>query len=558
MPGDDKLVLEIGGARREFTLPEGSVTIGRAATSDIRLTDPRTSRSHARIDVTPAGREIVDLGSANGLFVNGVRVSRALLKPADLVGIGDAQLHFSTGAADPDATQVVAHVDPDATVVGGTLPVHLEDTSVPRVAVTSERGTFEVRLTRDSTTVGRHPGSDILLDWPAVSRRHAVLERHGADVVVRDLGSRNGVRLRGEPVTHATLHDGESVEIGPARLVFKRAFGGSDLTLAGVPRRAVSKRPPVVVIPGFGGSMLWRGSEQIWPAPRMILSHPELLDIDEPLEARGLVDEVVIIPNLIKQDQYSALTTYLKEDLAYEAGRDLVEFAYDFRQDNRVSARALGAAIEEWNPLEPITIVAHSMGCLVARYYVECLGGGRLVNRVIYLGAPHGGTPYAFASLLHGPDLLPLGLLNARLRDVLATYPSWYQILPTYQFVADQRAPFEVLLDHTWLADTHRPLVKNAHSFRAELGTHATVRSVCVFGYGLKTITSATVQRESGSPCRSANFVVEPKGDGMIPEISGVLQGAEIHPVKQHHGSLYADSDVKMRLKLELTRPLGS
>jgi hypothetical protein len=32
-----------------------------------------------------------------------------------------------------------------------------------------------------------------------------------------------------------------------------------------------------------------------------------------------------------------------------------------------------------------------------------------------------------------------------------------------------------------------------------------------------------------------------------------VLKGAEIHPVKQHHGALYTDKDVKQRLKLELT-----
>ena len=33
----------------------------------------------------------------------------------------------------------------------------------------------------------------------------------------------------------------------------------------------------------------------------------------------------------------------------YEVGRDLLEFAYDFRQDNRRSAMELGAAIEQWN-----------------------------------------------------------------------------------------------------------------------------------------------------------------------------------------------------------------
>jgi hypothetical protein len=35
---------------------------------------------------------------------------------------------------------------------------------------------------------------------------------------------------------------------------------------------------------------------------------------------------------------------------------------------------------------------------------------------------------------------------------------------------------------------------------------------------------------------------------------SAVLPGSEIHPVQQNHGTLYVDNDVKMRLKLELTR----
>ena len=40
----------------------------------------------------------------------------------------------------------------------------------------------------------------------------------------------------------------------------------------------------------------------------------------------------------------------------------------------------------------------------------------------------------------------------------------------------------------------------------------------------------------------------------MVPEENALVEGAEIHPVLQQHGSLYVDNDVKMRLKLELTR----
>ena len=40
----------------------------------------------------------------------------------------------------------------------------------------------------------------------------------------------------------------------------------------------------------------------------------------------------------------------------------------------------------------------------------------------------------------------------------------------------------------------------------------------------------------------------------MVPEENALVKGAEIHPVLQQHGSLYVDNDVKMRLKLELTK----
>jgi hypothetical protein len=146
--------------------------------------------------------------------------------------------------------------------------------------------------------------------------------------------------------------------------------------------------------------------------------------------------------------------------------------------------------------------------------------------------------------------------MNTRLRDLLATYPSWYQILPTYQFVSDQRSGFDVLTDESWVAERHRPLLRQAREFRAEMGKNCSVPSVCVFGYDIKTITGATVEREPFGVLQKASFFSTLRGDGTIPEVSSVLDGAEIHPVRQHHGSLYSDSDVKMRLKHELTRDI--
>jgi len=62
------------------------------------------------------------------------------------------------------------------------------------------------------------------------------------------------------------------------------------------------------------------------------------------------------------------------------------------------------------------------------------------------------------------------------------------------------------------------------------------------------------VRRDSEGRWEKVDLALEPGGDNTIPERSAVLEGSEIHPVQQYHGALYVDNDVKMRLKLELTR----
>jgi hypothetical protein len=130
-----------------------------------------------------------------------------------------------------------------------------------------------------------------------------------------------------------------------------------------------------------------------------------------------------------------------------------------------------------------------------------------------------------------------------------------YQILPTYACAVDQQGqPIDVLSDETWLPETQRPLLRSAREFRRELGTRSRVPTVSIFGYGLKTVTGATVQRDAQGRWQKVDLAIEPSGDATIPEQSAVMKGSEIHPVQQVHGVLYVDSDVKMRLRLELTR----
>jgi pimeloyl-ACP methyl ester carboxylesterase len=398
--------------------------------------------------------------------------------------------------------------------------------------------------------------NDLVLNRRAVSRHHARVERRGEGFVIQDLQSGNGTRVGGKRIDKHLLEDGDAIQIGDARLVYKAVFSCDDLTV--VDQALMPARRPVVIVPGLGGSKLWRGSQLVWPNVRYLLSHIEELAMSNALEPRGLLDEVVIIPNFIKLQQYGALSDYLVEDLGYERGRDLLEFAYDSRQDVRITARKLAAALAAWKVAAPITIVAHSLGCLVSRYFVERLGGAKKVARMILMGGPHHGAPETLVTMMQGVNLTPLGLLDRKFREAMATWPSTYQLLPAYPCVKNPAGTdLDVLTNPSWLPEHSRGLLAAAREFRSELATRSRVPTVCIFGYGLKTATKVRLECNPAGLCQSVSSLSEPAGDGTVPERSACMEGTEIHPVHQHHGVMFVDNDVKKRLKLELTRELA-
>lgn len=75
-------------------------------------------------------------------------------------------------------------------------------------------------LDQATTTVGRHPESDIFLDDVTVSRRHAEFRSADGRFEVVDVGSLNGTYVNREPKNSATLSSGDEVQIGKFRLVF--------------------------------------------------------------------------------------------------------------------------------------------------------------------------------------------------------------------------------------------------------------------------------------------------------------------------------------------------
>jgi ABC-type multidrug transport system ATPase subunit len=177
-------------AGRRIPVPTSGVTIGRAADCEVVVDSADASRHHARVEYIGGRASVADLGSMNGTYLNGERLTGEArwLHGGDTITVGDASIRF---------------------VLEGSI-AELQ-TSSDRL-----RSSLGERL-----TIGRDPSNDIVLDAPTISRLHAqVLVEGEGRAVLSDLGSRNGTRVDGIIVAKAELTTGSEVGVGPFRLVF--------------------------------------------------------------------------------------------------------------------------------------------------------------------------------------------------------------------------------------------------------------------------------------------------------------------------------------------------
>ncbi len=94
-----------------FPLEAPELTIGRESTNNIPINDVEVSRKHARLELRGNAYVIQDLGSTNGTFINGQRVTGPqALNPGDSISLGEGIVLSYESAYDPNATMMSANI----------------------------------------------------------------------------------------------------------------------------------------------------------------------------------------------------------------------------------------------------------------------------------------------------------------------------------------------------------------------------------------------------------------------------------------------------------------
>lgn len=243
------------GEIREVPLDD-VVVIGRDESSDVRVEDKKVSRRHAAFRWVDGVPHVEDLGSSNGVRVDGVRIeARTAVAPGVEVRVGSYAITLSGPMSSEDVTAPGTRPRTESAVrvvPAGEMPAALVGRSAP---VRGRR----FPLQPGDNVIGRLEECDVAVLHRSVSRQHAKLVVAEDDDSVRlvDLDSANGVYLQGRRVTRAELYPGDRLRVGEVELAFENpAVRGPAPALDTRIEKAPTRAPVgLLVLGGLGLAM---------------------------------------------------------------------------------------------------------------------------------------------------------------------------------------------------------------------------------------------------------------------------------------------------------------
>ena len=211
------------------------------------------------------------------------------------------------------------------------------------------------------------------------------------------------------------------------------------LTSIGAAQAQPTPDRPLVFVPGILGSRLCDGDNNVVWGTTTSLKHFARLELDtEPpakLHPCGLVDEIQIFGSLWTHNTYKSWLKGLA-DIGYSAEhRNLFLFDYDWRLSNFENAKQLDSFVaENIEPGKSFDVIAHSMGGIVLRIYLDEYVSAKSVRQVFYVGTPFLGSMNTFGTIKEGWGWPFTNLAGGQdvITRVALSFPSMLEMLPRY------------------------------------------------------------------------------------------------------------------------------
>jgi pimeloyl-ACP methyl ester carboxylesterase len=232
-------------------------------------------------------------------------------------------------------------------------------------------------------------------------------------------------------------------------------------------------------------------------------------------------------------------------------------FFYDWRRDLRFAAADLNAMLSSQFPNQPVHLVAHSMGGLVARTFIAKFperwniadANGKRGN-LIMLGTPNYGS-FAVPRLLLGTnDVLSLIAKidfthdNRQILEVAKTFTGAYQMMPAKGHIDGLDILYNAAIYN--VSSIPQKQLDDSLAFQKEIaGVVDPDRMAYVAGYN--RVTAAAI-RDVTQLASDAGYVLSKRGDGTVPHDLGLLPGVRTFFVDEEHLKLPANSKVQAAL----------
>lgn len=366
--------------------------------------------------------------------------------------------------------------------------------------------------------------------------------------------------------------------------------------------KKIPMRDIIVLLPGIMGSVLQKDNTDLfalswragWRAltsggdslQQMLLKGDDVdgRDLGDGVSATRLMSDATLIPGFFKVDGYTRISKFIEDTFDVIKGSvedatkpaNFFEFPYDWRRYNCVSAaklqKLIKARLPQWrestgNDAAKVILIAHSMGGLVSRYYLEKLEGWKDCRALITFGTPYRGSVNALDFLVNGYKQRFIDLT-----EVLRSFNSAYELLPIYP-VVNAGGDFKRIEDVNGIGldsaraakarkDFHEVIIKAVEEHQNDAAYRKGYKIIPIVGTRQPTLQSAVFENNKLTtnetvPSKNQDDQLLAEGDGTVPRLSATpvelsLDYRETY-FAQRHASLQNDdgvlNDLRERLK---------